>query len=188
MRLLFSLALSLMGLVAQPPAVRDLFPPRPTCRMPAKDVRVGRTEYQVIFDPKTGRELFRIHIGRLDDGKWLKLWNYHIQNCGDFNRDGVLDYSWYGGDDTTSEHFLILSTPAGYRTVDITSTFMREWVRQRGGNEPELDRVGNDYYLRSISIRWAPDKLRLLAVIVTHGPGKPIRMEAEEQHWVELRH
>jgi hypothetical protein len=65
MRLLCSSAPSLMRLIAQTPAVRDLFPPGPKRRTPGKGVKVGRTMCRVISGPKTGRELFLIRTGGL---------------------------------------------------------------------------------------------------------------------------
>ena len=138
MRRLFSCALLLTSLSGQPPATRDLFPEPPVCRLPAKEVRVGRAIFQVFPDAKSGKELFRIRIGGLYGKEWLKWWTYGVQNCGDFNRDGVLDYTWYGGDDTSLGHYLILSSPAGHRIIDIEKTFQQAWTRQYAGKAPAI--------------------------------------------------
>lgn len=186
MRPLSSLALLLAAVAAQPPSVRDLFPPRPTCCLPGRKLSVGKTTYHVVSDPKTRRELFRIRIGGQYEGEWLSWWTYGVRNCGDFNRDGVLDYSWYGGDDTTSGHFLVLSTPSGHRIIDITKTFQHAWARQRGGKAPDLE-LNYENFLHRVTLHWAREGLALVAEgqPLNDKAGKFIRMKVEEQYWVE---
>jgi hypothetical protein len=55
MRRLCSWAIAAVALVAEPPSVRDLFPPRPTCRVPSREVRVGNRVFQVFVNKETGR-------------------------------------------------------------------------------------------------------------------------------------
>lgn len=72
MRRLFSGALLLTALSAQPPALWQL---------PSQEIRVSKG-------------LFRIRIDGLNGNEWFKWWKYGVMNCGDFNRDGMLDYTW----------------------------------------------------------------------------------------------
>ena len=174
MRRLCSGALLLTALSAQPPATRDLFPPRPVCKLPSKEIRVGKEIYQVFPDVKTGKELFRIHIGGLHGKEWLKWWRYGVWNCGDFNRDGVLDYTWYGGDDTTSGHYLILS---GHGIIDLGKTFQKEWARQRGGKAPAIGDVGDGYSFERLTFYWSPAAMRISATLQPYGRGRPERLE-----------
>ena len=128
MRPLFRVAVSVLAVSAQPPNVRDLFPGKPVCHLPFKEQRVGRTLFQIVGETRTGKELFRIRIGGLHEKEWLTWWSYGVKNCGGFNRDGVLDYSWSGGG-TSHGHYLILSTPTAHRIIGIEKTFEREWTR-----------------------------------------------------------
>lgn len=188
MRRLFSGAVLLTALSAQPPATRDLFPPRPVCQLPSKEIRVGRAIFQVFADGKSGQELFRIRVGWLSGKEWLKWWKYGVMNCGDFNRDGVLDYSWYGGDDTSQEHYLILSTPSGHRIIDIEKTFEKEWVRQRGGKAPDLPDL-HESFLHKVTIHWAPNQITLAAegYRSVDPPARKTRMESTSDNWVTLQ-
>ena len=188
MRPLFSCALLLTSLSGQPPATRDLFPKQPVCRLPAKEVRVGRAIFHVFPDAKSGKELFRIRIGGLYGKEWLKWWTYGVRNCGDFNRDGVLDYTWYGGDDTSLGHYLILSSPAGHRIIDIEKTFEAEWVRQRGGKAPDLPDL-HESFLHKVTIHWAPNQLTLAAegYRLSDPPSRKTRMESTSNNWVTVQ-
>jgi len=174
MRRLCSCALLLTALAAQPPATRDLFPERPVCRVPSKEVRVGREMFQVFSDGKSGKELFRIHIGRLHEKEWLKLWTYGVRNCGDFNRDGVLDYTWTGGDDTTNDSYLILS---GRGIIDLAKTFQQAWTRQYGGKAPAIGDVGDGYWLHRVTFHWFANEMRISAELRPYGPGKAVHLE-----------
>jgi hypothetical protein len=119
-----------------------------TPRLISKERRVGNRIFQVFSDRKTSQELFRIEVGRRIDKEDVKFWNYGIAAQGDFNGDGVEDYSWYGGDDTSDEKFLILSAETAYRKVDIYATFAREWTRRYRTKAPDFRDGGNDWYLR----------------------------------------
>ena len=152
-------------------------PEPPVCRLPAKEVRVGRAIFQVFPDAKSGKELFRIRIGGLYGKEWLKWWTYGVQNCGDFNRDGVLDYTWYGGDDTSLGHYLILSSPAGHRIIDIEKTFQQAWTRQYAGKAPAIGHVGDGYWLHRVTFHWSPTEMRISAELAPYGPGKSVLLE-----------
>jgi len=81
-------------------------------------------------------------VGTKIDSEWLKWWRYGIAAQGDFNGDGLEDYSWYGGDDTSREEYVVISSPQGYRKVDIDATFERAWKRQYPTKEPEFGPLG----------------------------------------------
>jgi len=81
--------------------------------------------FQVLIDKRTGRELFRVHVGTPEAAYWV----YGLVREADFNGDGVPDFSWHGGDDTSELNLLALSSPRGYRKVDIDATLEREWRR-----------------------------------------------------------
>lgn len=187
MQRLCSWTLAITALCAQPPATRELFPERPVCRVPSKESPVANEMFEVFTDAKTGKELFRIHIGRRDGKQWLKWWRYGVWNCGDFNRDGVLDYTWYGGDDTSQGHYLILSSPSGHRIIDIEATFEKEWVRRYGGKAPDLSSLEQSF-LHRVTLRWVPGTMTLIAEGQRmSGPfGVITRMESTADHWVAL--
>lgn len=144
------------------------------CRLPSSEIRVGGEMYQVVSDTKTGKELFRIQIGSLDGKEWVKWWKYGVRNCRDFNRDGVLDYTWQGGDDTTNGSYLILS---GRGIIDLNERFQLEWVRQRGGKAPAIGDIGQGYSIGRVTFHWSPTAMRLSAELRPYGPGKSIRLE-----------
>lgn len=185
MRARFSILGLCAFLHAQPPAVRDLFPPKPVaaCALPSQEVKDGDKLVQVFTNPANDRELFRLGIGDKVDGEWLKWWKFGIQNCGDFNRDGILDYTWHGGDDTTQEHYLLLSTSAGYRKISIEETFERHWARTRPDKQPDLLQV-NETFLKKITLEYSAGKLTLRA----SGTRKKeaITMAVDQAAWVAV--
>jgi hypothetical protein len=79
--------------------------------------------FQVLIDKRTGRELFRVDVGNPEAAYWV----YGLVREADFNGDGVPDFSWHGGDDTSELNLLALSSPRGYRKVNIDATLEREW-------------------------------------------------------------
>lgn len=171
-------------LQAQPPAIRDLFPPKAVtaCALPVREVRERSTVYQVFAMRGTSRELFRIPVGSKVDGQWLKWWRYGMQNCGDFNRDSSLDYTWYGGDDTSHQHFLLLSSPIGYRRISIEQTLQRHWARTRREKPPDFG--SNDFDMPRITLEYAAGKLILhISGQLLHGSQK-ITMSVDDTDWV----
>ena len=94
------------------------------------EVRVGKTIYQVFWS-RTGqkRELFRMNIGQVNKGDVEKLLNHDIHEEIDLNGDGLTDYSWYGDYDSGDEYYLLLSSPQGYRKVDLVKTLKVAWRR-----------------------------------------------------------
>lgn len=185
MRPRFSLPVLFCLLHAQPPAVRDLFPPKAVaaCALPARELKEGDKLFQVFTSPANDRELFRLSIGDRVDGEWLKWWKFGIQNCGDFNRDGILDYTWFGGDDTTQEHYLILSTPTGLKKYSIEETFERHWARTRRDKQPDLINL-NETFLKKITLEYAAGKLTLRAS--GNRKKETITMAVDQPAWVEV--
>jgi len=182
----FALLLLGVPLQAQPPAIRDLFPPKAVsaCALPVREVRERSTIYQVFTKSGAPRELFRIPVGHKIDGEWVKLWRYGIHNCGDFNRDSILDYTWYGGDDTGGEYLLLLSSPIGFRKISIEQTLQRHWTRTRRGKPPDFG--SNAFDRQRITLEYAAGKLILhLSGQQWTGPGNPkITMAVEDTAWV----
>ena len=93
------------ALYAQEPArkVFDLFPHNKACACtkPLQKVpglvwierREGSRLFQIFQDSQTRQELFRFEVGNKIEGEWVKWWVYGIAAHGDFNGDGVRDYS-----------------------------------------------------------------------------------------------
>ena len=96
------------------------------------------------------RELYRIAVGSYQNGEGDQLWNYGIANEGDFNGDGVPDYSWYGGDDTGDEMYLFLSSDNGYKRVDLLKTVEAAWQRRFNKPPPDLGDIEDKYTLDDI--------------------------------------
>lgn len=113
------------------------------------EVYVGKPGHQTVYEvfwsrtsPK--RELFRIEVGRSFDGQLVRTWFYGIVDEGDFNGDGVPDYSWYGGDDTGQEMYLLRSSDGGYKRIDLLKTVEAAWRRRFNKPPPDLGEVGGD--------------------------------------------
>lgn len=92
----------------------------------SREIAIGDRVFQVVIDRKTKKEIFRFQIGF----KRGRYWNYGIAVEKDFNGDGLPDYSWYAGDDTSDEMFILLSQERGYRKLDVYKTIKKEWVRR----------------------------------------------------------
>jgi len=113
----------------------------------ATEIRAGRLAHQVAYQvfwsrtlPK--RELFRVAIGGYYNGQGDQWWNYGIVDEGDFNGDGLPDYSWYGGDDTGGVSYLFLSSSSGYKRVDIEKTVEAAWKKRFNKPAPDLSDSG----------------------------------------------
>jgi hypothetical protein len=105
--------------------------------------RIERDEvFQVFRDTRTGRDLFRVPIGSRSGNEVTRYWHFGLTARGDFNHDGVEDYAWYGGDDTSDDMLLILSSSRGYRIVDLLETLANEWVRRFHSEKPDLKEAG----------------------------------------------
>jgi hypothetical protein len=134
------------------------------------EIQVGRPDqkavYQVFWSrtlPK--RELFRIEVGRSFDGQLVRTWFYGIAEEGDFNGDGVPDYSWYGGDDTGLEMYLFLSSDGVYKRVDLINTIEFAWHRRFNRPPPDLGEVFGDYTIGEMAIERSTTGLVLNATV-----------------------
>jgi hypothetical protein len=78
------------------------------------------------------------------------MWHYGIAAEGDFNGDGLPDYSWYGGDDTGEELYLFLSSDSGYKRIDLLKTIEAAWQRRFNKPPPDLGDFHNEYKLDDI--------------------------------------
>jgi len=113
---------------------------------------VGREIYQVFQDRRTGRELFRFSVGSRQRGGDLKYWRYGIAVRGDFNVDEVEDYAWAGGDDTSEALYLLLSSSAGYRKIDIIATFEAAWRQTYRSANPDFALILGPVVLGTITL------------------------------------
>ncbi len=96
----------------------------------------------------------------------ITWWNYGIAYEGDLNGDVVMDYAWYGGDDTGHEMLLFLSSKNSYRRVDIIETVEAVWKDRFETDEtPELNNV--DSYLANIYLERLSSELVLVVNIET---------------------
>jgi hypothetical protein len=135
----------------------------------ATERRIGNTLFQ-IFRSRSGAqgELFRVAVGwyRDNDPKdnFNQTWNYGIVDEGDFNGDGKPDYTWYGGDDTSEEEYLFLSTDDGYRRVDIVKSAQHAWEKKFKSDAPDFGEVFGNSKLDSIVLSRSPVGLVLNAV------------------------
>jgi len=107
------------------------------------EIYVGKPNQKAVYEvfwsrTKPKRELFRIEVGRSFDGQLVRTWFYGIVDEGDFNGDGLPDYSWYGGDDTGEEMYLFLSSNSGYKRIDLVKTVEAAWHRRFKKPSPDL--------------------------------------------------
>lgn len=123
--------------------------------------------YQVFWSRTTPRhELFRIEIGDYSSGKLVKTWHYGIAAEGDFNGDGVPDYSWYGGDDTGEGRYLFLSSESGYKRVDLLKTVEAAWQRRFNKPSPDLGDIEGKYELDDLELENSATGLVLDATVL----------------------
>jgi hypothetical protein len=135
------------------------------------------------FDKGTGQESFRFQIGVKDKTEEVKLWNYGIAMEGDFNGDGVEDFSWYGGDDTGFHMYLLLSSGPRFRKIDVLATLAHEWLlRYRA--RPDLGRVGD--YDSEVRIEAGHGSLVLVGAIVELSTVSPRHIEFRTANLVEV--
>jgi hypothetical protein len=139
-------------------AAYHLFPVDESCACTVAEARTktlesseltkGKKVFQVFRDRKSKRELFRLELGSPD----LKWWHYGISLEGDFNADGIPDYAWYGGDDTSDEVYVFLSSGDSYKKLDIYKALASEWTRRFHKPAPDFADFSNDYGLRDIRL------------------------------------
>jgi hypothetical protein len=96
--------------------------------------------------------LFRVEIGDYSSGALIKTWHYGIAAEGDFNGDGLPDYSWYGGDDTGEERYLFLSSDSGYKRVDLLKTVEAAWQSRFNKPPPDLGDLVGKYELDDLEL------------------------------------
>jgi hypothetical protein len=123
----------------------------------ATEINVGKAAHKVIYQVYWSRttpkhELFRIEIGDYSSGMLVKTWHYGIAAEGDFNGDGLPDYSWYGGDDTGEERYLFLSSESGYKRVDLLKTVEAAWQRRFNKPSPDLGELEGKYELDDLEL------------------------------------
>jgi len=94
------------------------------------------------------------------------LWNYGIANEGDFNGDGVPDYAWYGGDDTSFEMYLFLSTGSQYERIDIVKTVQFAWQQRFHTSARDLGELDSRYSLDNIVLQRSEAGLVLFAEVI----------------------
>jgi hypothetical protein len=136
----------------------------------ATEINAGKAThkvvYQVFWSRTTPRhELFRIEIGDYSSGKLVKTWHYGIAAEGDFNGDGLPDYSWYGGDDTGEELYLFLSSDSGYKRVDLLKTVEAAWQRRFNKPPPDLGELEDKYELDDLILENSTAGLILNATV-----------------------
>lgn len=74
-------------------------------------------------DNTNDREIFRLKIG----DRQAKFRDYGIEDQADFNADGKPDFTLYTADGSSRHFFIELSSPHGYRRVNIGATINRYW-------------------------------------------------------------
>jgi hypothetical protein len=131
---------------------------------------MGKSIFQVFWSPTTPtQELFRVRVGTLVGQDPVKWWNYGLCDEADFNGDGKPDYVWYGGDDTSFELYLFLSSSNRYQRIDVLRTVQAAWQRQFHKKAPDLAATG-EYALGNTILERSKAGLALLATVEHHGP------------------
>lgn len=97
-----------------------------TATVASREATIRGRVFQIFMDKATKHEIFRVDVGSPD----VKWWNYGVATEGDFNGDGVQDYAWYGGDDTSDVEYVFLSSQGSHRRLDVYKTMEREWARR----------------------------------------------------------
>jgi hypothetical protein len=169
----------------KPPSEYVIFPPEkitnPSSADPLLDTRrvedAGRL-WEVYADPSTKRELFRVDIGTSK----VHWWSTGIWASSDFNRDGRMDYVWRGGDDTSEQLLVVLSSKSEHRLLDVFGTLDREWLRTYP-KLPAADFAVDTAPLAEISLDWEkPDNL-LLRALVRNGSGGLLELVVPSSRW-----
>jgi hypothetical protein len=123
-------------------------------------MRLGTHVFQVLINKRTGRELFRVDVGTTQGTYWV----YGLVQEGDFNGDGVPDFSWHGGDDTSDKNLAVLSSPNGYRKVDVEATLLGEW-RRRFPTDPPAESLTDDPVFSDLKLVRKSGRLSLQGVV-----------------------
>jgi hypothetical protein len=132
----------------------------------AVNITVGTSVYQVFHErTKPDRELFRVKIGEVVNSQVLTRWNYGIVDEGDFNGDGLPDYSWYGGDDSGDEMYLFLSSSNGYKRINVYKTLQVAWTRQFHTQAPDFTSPEPENQITDIHIERIGSKFSIVATV-----------------------
>jgi hypothetical protein len=138
-----------------------------TASTSAKEEHIGNLVYQVFWSRTIQKhELFRVAVGSSTGHDAVMLWNYGIANEGDFNGDGVPDYAWYGGDDTSFEMYLFLSTGSQYERIDIVKTVQFAWQQRFHTSARDLGELDSRYSLDNIVLQRSEAGLVLFAEVI----------------------
>jgi hypothetical protein len=153
-----------------------------TKTLESSELTKGKKVFQVFRDRKSKRELFRLELGSPD----LKWWHYGISLEGDFNADGIPDYSWYGGDDTSDEIYAFLSSGDSYRKLDIYKSFELEWTRTFHKRVPDFADFGLDFHLEDIRLIRDPTGLVLASeyTSILHPEATKRRLRVRSENFV----
>lgn len=187
--LAFYLALSIAYPQTSPSSI-NLFPVDKSCvcvrtrhwtaTVDSRERIVRGNIFQVFLSRPSKQELFRIPFGRIQKGKHVTYWNYGIAREGDWNADGLTDYSWYGGDDNSEELILALSSPQGYLLVDTNHSAATLWPAWFQEPRPDLYSLNSPWRLEKIRLVTGGAELAVTAVAVANFPNKtksrPIRI------------
>jgi len=125
--------------------------------------RHGRV-FQVFLKRGTSQELFRVDLGQAGGPETPRLWNHGLAVERDLDGDGQTDFSWYGGDDTSEVMYLFLSSPNGYRRVDVIKTVQSAWKVRHHTAPPDLAAIGGDYSF-DFSLAKEHNDLAMLATV-----------------------
>jgi CelD/BcsL family acetyltransferase involved in cellulose biosynthesis len=93
------------------------------------------------------------------------VWLYGIGAHGDFNGDGVRDYSWHGGDDTSDSMYVVLSSASGFRTVDVNATMEAAWTRRYGRKSPDFA-LQDDVWIKAVQLERTEEEISLVISVV----------------------
>jgi hypothetical protein len=140
----------------------------------ATEVQTANSFYQVFWSRTIpNHELFRVRVGDVFRGDVVKWWNYGVADEGDYNGDGLPDYSWYGGDDTSEHYFIFLSSDGNYRRVDVIKTVQKAWQQRFHETVHDLDEVAGEHYLGEVALERAVTGLILEAEVKHRKTGRP---------------
>jgi len=128
-----------------------------------KLIKRGKRFYQVIINRHTGHELFRVLVGT-DEATW---WVYGLVQEADINGDGIPDFCWHGGDDTSALNLLVLSSSSGYRKVNVNETLQREWKRRFPSERLESAEGTDEPDASELKVVRASKRVTLQAVVTS---------------------
>ena len=128
-----------------------------------RTIQRGKRYYQTILDKRTGREIFRVLVGT-DEATW---WVYGLVQEADINGDGIPDFCWYGGDDTSELKLLVLSSPSGHRKINVNETLKHEWRRRFPSERMENGDGTDDPDTSQLKLIRVSEKIVMQAVVTS---------------------